>query len=204
MVRDDGFQANGSSGTRLRMSSVRPPNATMAVICVSARRPMTASSTKWRWTTGLCKTRTTPHSRRSQIWRSKRSKSSSGSWSRRRSCSRCSGCVLDDICRHRFSLIAATQYNKYKKHLIESKIPDGSSTTVYRCGPMIDLCVGPHIPHTGKIKAFMVTKVSSMHACWPLLTMLLAELGFLFPWRLQQRLPATHLRDFIPRQEADG
>lgn len=24
---------------------------------------------------------------------------------------------------------------------------------------MIDLCVGPHIPHTGKIKAFMVTKV---------------------------------------------
>jgi threonyl-tRNA synthetase len=27
---------------------------------------------------------------------------------------------------------------------------------------MVDLCVGPHIPHTGKIKAFMVTKVS-MH-----------------------------------------
>ena len=25
---------------------------------------------------------------------------------------------------------------------------------------MVDLCVGPHIPHTGKIKAFMVTKVS--------------------------------------------
>ena len=26
---------------------------------------------------------------------------------------------------------------------------------------MVDLCVGPHIPHTGKIKAFMVTKVRS-------------------------------------------
>ena len=52
------------------------------------------------------------------------------------------------------------QYNKYKKHLIESKIPDGTSTTVYRCGPMVDLCVGPHVPHTGRIKAFMVTKVS--------------------------------------------
>jgi threonyl-tRNA synthetase len=51
------------------------------------------------------------------------------------------------------------QYNKYKKYIIESKIPDGTSTTVYRCGPMVDLCVGPHIPHTGKIKAFMVTKV---------------------------------------------
>jgi len=24
---------------------------------------------------------------------------------------------------------------------------------------MVDLCIGPHIPHTGKIKAFMVTKV---------------------------------------------
>jgi len=54
------------------------------------------------------------------------------------------------------------QYNKYKQYLIESKIPDGTSTTVYRCGPMIDLCVGPHIPHTGKIKAFMVTKVRTI------------------------------------------
>ena len=52
------------------------------------------------------------------------------------------------------------QYNKYKQYLIQTKVPDGGSTTVYRCGPMVDLCVGPHIPHTGKIKAFMVTKVS--------------------------------------------
>ena len=27
---------------------------------------------------------------------------------------------------------------------------------------MVDLCVGPHIPHTGKIKAMMVTKVSQV------------------------------------------
>lgn len=45
--------------------------------------------------------------------------------------------------------------------MIETKVPDGTSTTVYRCGPMVDLCVGPHIPDTGKIKAFMVTKVCS-------------------------------------------
>ena len=25
---------------------------------------------------------------------------------------------------------------------------------------MVDLCVGPHIPNTNRIKAFMVTKVS--------------------------------------------
>jgi threonyl-tRNA synthetase len=56
--------------------------------------------------------------------------------------------------------VTTAQYNKYKQYLIQTKVPDGSSTTVYRCGPMVDLCVGPHIPHTGKIKAFMVTKAS--------------------------------------------
>ena len=64
------------------------------------------------------------------------------------------------------ALTSALQYNKYKKHFIETKVPDGTSTTVYRCGPMIDLCVGPHIPHTGKIKAFMVTKVRSQMRGW--------------------------------------
>ncbi|THG94303.1 hypothetical protein EW026_g7145 [Hermanssonia centrifuga] len=56
------------------------------------------------------------------------------------------------------TLLEIFAYSKYTNQLIESKIPDGTSTTVYRCGPMVDLCVGPHIPHTGKIKAFMVTK----------------------------------------------
>ncbi|KAI0317987.1 hypothetical protein OF83DRAFT_1118571 [Amylostereum chailletii] len=60
-------------------------------------------------------------------------------------------------------LLEMFHYNKYKKYLIETKVPDGTSTTVYRCGPMIDLCVGPHIPHTGKIKAFMITKNSSSY-----------------------------------------
>ncbi|KAJ7653316.1 hypothetical protein DFH06DRAFT_1093659 [Mycena polygramma] len=56
------------------------------------------------------------------------------------------------------TLLKMFSYNKYKKYLIETKVPDGTSTTVYRCGPMVDLCVGPHIPHTGKIKAMMITK----------------------------------------------
>ncbi|KAF8153241.1 hypothetical protein B0H34DRAFT_662629 [Crassisporium funariophilum] len=60
-------------------------------------------------------------------------------------------------------LLEMFNYNKYKKYLIETKVPDGTSTTVYRCGPMVDLCVGPHIPHTGKIKAFMVTKNSASY-----------------------------------------
>lgn len=30
----------------------------------------------------------------------------------------------------------------------------------FRCGPLIDLCRGPHVRHTGKIKALKVHKVS--------------------------------------------
>ncbi|PSK54052.1 Threonine--tRNA ligase, cytoplasmic [Elsinoe australis] len=54
-------------------------------------------------------------------------------------------------------------YNKYKQHIISDKIPDGTSTTVYRNGPLIDLCRGPHVPHTGRIKAFAVMKNSSSY-----------------------------------------
>lgn len=61
------------------------------------------------------------------------------------------------------ALLEMFKYNKYKQHFIETKVPDGTTSTVYRCGPMIDLCVGPHVPHTGRIKAFMVTKHSSSY-----------------------------------------
>ncbi|KAJ3216922.1 threonyl-tRNA synthetase [Dinochytrium kinnereticum] len=53
--------------------------------------------------------------------------------------------------------------NKYKVHIINDKIPDGTSTTVYRCGPLIDLCYGPHIPDTGRIKALAVVKNSASY-----------------------------------------
>jgi threonyl-tRNA synthetase len=61
-------------------------------------------------------------------------------------------------------LLEMFKYNKYKQHIIQDKIPDGTSTTVYRCGPLIDLCRGPHIPHTGRIKAFQIMKVC-VRAC---------------------------------------
>lgn len=55
------------------------------------------------------------------------------------------------------------EHNKYKQHIIRDKIPDGSATTVYRCGPLIDLCRGPHVPHTGRIKSFAVMKASASY-----------------------------------------
>lgn len=53
--------------------------------------------------------------------------------------------------------------NPFKVQLISTKIPDGSFTTAYRCGPLIDLCPGPHVPTTGIIKAFEITKHSSSY-----------------------------------------
>ena len=110
----------------------------------------------------------------------------------------CSGlCIINDV---------AFQYNKYKKYLIETKVPDGTSTTVYRCGPMVDLCVGPHIPHTGRIKAFMVTKVSCCNVLFfscSLKLIPVSELCFLFPWRLEQRFFTTCIRYILPRQETN-
>lgn len=51
--------------------------------------------------------------------------------------------------------------NPFKVDLIRNKVPEGAKTTVYKCGPLIDLCMGPHIPNTGKIKAFASVKTSS-------------------------------------------
>ncbi|TYJ55343.1 threonine-tRNA ligase [Cryptococcus floricola] len=60
-------------------------------------------------------------------------------------------------------LLKMFAYNKYKQHYIQDKVPDGTSSTVYRCGPLIDLCLGPHVPHTGRIKSLAVTKNSSSY-----------------------------------------
>jgi threonyl-tRNA synthetase len=40
---------------------------------------------------------------------------------------------------------------------------DTDTTTVYRCGPLIDLCRGPHVRDTGKIKALAITKSSATY-----------------------------------------
>ena len=53
--------------------------------------------------------------------------------------------------------------NKYKQHIIKDKIPDATYTTVYRNGPLIDLCRGPHVPNTGRIETFAILKNSASY-----------------------------------------
>ena len=55
-------------------------------------------------------------------------------------------------------LLEMFRYNKFKVRILEERVKT-PTTTAYRCGPLIDLCRGPHVRHTGKIKAFKVTKV---------------------------------------------
>uniref|UniRef100_A0A8C3SGU5 threonine--tRNA ligase n=1 Tax=Chelydra serpentina TaxID=8475 RepID=A0A8C3SGU5_CHESE len=59
-------------------------------------------------------------------------------------------------------LLDMFKYNKFKCCILNEKV-NTPTTTVYRCGPLIDLCRGPHVRHTGKIKALKIFKNSSTY-----------------------------------------
>ncbi|XP_003738717.1 threonine--tRNA ligase, cytoplasmic [Galendromus occidentalis] len=59
-------------------------------------------------------------------------------------------------------LLEMFAYNPFKVRILNERITT-PSTTVYRCGSLIDLCRGPHVRNTGKIKAFQLTKSSSSY-----------------------------------------
>lgn len=60
-------------------------------------------------------------------------------------------------------LLKMFENNEFKKHYIEHSVPDGTSSTVYRNGPFIDFCRGPHIPDTGRIEAFAIMRNSATY-----------------------------------------
>ncbi|HET6756961.1 MAG TPA: threonine--tRNA ligase [Burkholderiales bacterium] len=51
---------------------------------------------------------------------------------------------------------------KYKAEII-SAIPDGEEISLYRQDKFIDLCRGPHVPSTGKLKVFKLMKVAGAY-----------------------------------------
>jgi len=50
----------------------------------------------------------------------------------------------------------------YKAEIIAS-IPEGETISLYRQGDFIDLCRGPHVPSTDKLRAFKLTKVAGAY-----------------------------------------
>ncbi len=51
---------------------------------------------------------------------------------------------------------------RYKAEIIEG-IPEGDEISLYHQGEFIDLCRGPHVPSTGKLKAFKLMKVAGAY-----------------------------------------
>ncbi|MBL8439864.1 MAG: TGS domain-containing protein, partial [Betaproteobacteria bacterium] len=54
------------------------------------------------------------------------------------------------------------QGEKYKAELIKA-IPAGEQVSLYREGDFIDLCRGPHVPTTSKLKVFKLMKVAGAY-----------------------------------------
>ncbi|XP_053514928.1 threonine--tRNA ligase 2, cytoplasmic isoform X2 [Artibeus jamaicensis] len=59
-------------------------------------------------------------------------------------------------------LLEMFKYNKFKCRILNEKV-NTPTTTIYRCGSLIDLCKGPHVRHTGKIKTIKIFKNSSTY-----------------------------------------
>eukprot|EP00457_Paulinella_chromatophora_P003058 gb/GEZN01003063.1/.p1 GENE.gb/GEZN01003063.1/~~gb/GEZN01003063.1/.p1 ORF type:complete len:717 (-),score=147.76 gb/GEZN01003063.1/:95-2245(-) len=64
---------------------------------------------------------------------------------------------------HKHQALEMFKDNKFKQEVIQKKVPDGATCTAYRCGPLIDLCKGPHVPNTNIIKAYSVYMNSSSY-----------------------------------------
>ncbi|MEH6551024.1 MAG: threonine--tRNA ligase [Pseudomonadales bacterium] len=50
----------------------------------------------------------------------------------------------------------------YKVQIIEA-LPEDEELSVYKQGPWMDLCLGPHVPSTGKLKIFKLMKVAGAY-----------------------------------------
>ncbi|XP_070631382.1 threonine--tRNA ligase 2, cytoplasmic isoform X1 [Bos indicus] len=78
-------------------------------------------------------------------------------------------------------LLDLFKYNKFKCRILKEKVAT-PTTTVYRCGPLVELCKGPHVRHTGTIKVIKIFKNSL--AYWadnPEMEMLQRVYGVSFP-----------------------
>ena len=59
------------------------------------------------------------------------------------------------------SQLNARNFLKLRRQVeIISGLPEDATISLYRCGPMVDLCRGPHLPHSGLLKATAVQAMS--------------------------------------------
>ncbi len=77
--------------------------------------------------------------------------------------------IKEDLCMERFVLPRdeAIKYmgergEPYKVELIRD-LPESEEISFYKQGEFVDLCAGPHLPSTGKVKAFKLTQVAGAY-----------------------------------------
>ncbi|MEO6588539.1 MAG: threonine--tRNA ligase [Pyrinomonadaceae bacterium] len=59
--------------------------------------------------------------------------------------------------------IFAERNEPLKRELIDEKVSDSASIYYIDDSPFIDFCLGPHVPHTGKLKAFKLLALSGAY-----------------------------------------
>ncbi|PKN78823.1 MAG: threonine--tRNA ligase [Candidatus Cloacimonetes bacterium HGW-Cloacimonetes-1] len=67
-----------------------------------------------------------------------------------------------ELSKQEASDLFAKMGETYKAELL-AVIPDGDIISIYQQGDFVDLCRGPHLPSTGKIKAFKLLKSSGAY-----------------------------------------
>ena len=77
--------------------------------------------------------------------------------------------IKEDLVIERFELsrdeaikVMQEREETYKVELIE-ELPEGEAISFYKQGEFVDLCRGPHLPSTGKVKAIKLTSMSSAY-----------------------------------------
>ncbi|OGP67384.1 MAG: threonine--tRNA ligase [Deltaproteobacteria bacterium RBG_16_44_11] len=71
--------------------------------------------------------------------------------------------IREEMTRQKAVKLFAGRGEDYKVELINDLPTDVSTVSIYKDGDYIDLCRGPHIPSTGKIKAFKLLSVAGAY-----------------------------------------
>ncbi len=61
------------------------------------------------------------------------------------------------------TFFSQTRQDPYKVEILEETLKDVDTVSVYHQGAFADLCSGPHLPATGKIKAVLLTNISASY-----------------------------------------
>ena len=69
----------------------------------------------------------------------------------------------EDISKSQILDIFEKRDEPLKRELIDEKVTDTASVYYIDNSPFIDFCLGPHVPHTGKLKAFKLLALSGAY-----------------------------------------